>query len=454
MKKIQITQNLKSGLIAIILLVGISLAGANSWSNPTADPKNANSAAPINEGTIGQEKYGSITIGGGYNMSHAPVVTYSPLHVGLNTGSTNLEADTSFYGKLNLLKLVDLNNTSNDQPLCATFEGKVKVCSQGVVFEPVQDVYYTTHSAGTISFPSGGVTGAVKYEVDPALTCTTKATSNTDWGAGTTITGSNNNYSIKFNDWGKYTISMDCGVSGSSTKKTYSVVITIKGKAVATPGSGVNKYRFPNNATLYFSLQGGGASGISATPTSTSCLYGGDGLSSFAHITSSSTWTPNSQSSSNTGATYNSGANVAHAGGGVGAQKIATKNHVIYDYYGFGKHEYCGPAGQGNGQQGKGGNVIINNLSGSSAKSGSDASLNNSSGGCPGSKLSGCSSNQEGKGGDGKVGYYGLGGGGGSYVIGNKTVNANDYVYLYAAGTVAGSSSGYDGKAGFAQFEW
>lgn len=426
-KNSNILNKIKPIFVATLLLVGFAFVAANSWTAPTANPKIVNTKPPVDQGTLNQEKTGALTVGTLTNLAYAPVVTYGPFYVGILDGSNYQEADTTFYGKLNLIKVMsDAGTYTTAQPLCTNYLGKVKVCSQDVLFEPVQEVYFTT--TNVLTYPSGGVTGAVRYKIDSALTCTTISTSGTSWSGGTTLTGSNSNYSVSFNDWGTYILSMSCSVGGSNPK-TYSAVISVKGKVVPTAHNSVQKFQFPTARTLDIFAQGGGA--LAATSSGT-CSNGSDGLSSFAHVTSSSSWSPNSYGGSNQGASYNAGANVVQVGGGIAPINWGSS--------------HCG---QSYGTEGDGGNVISNNLSVSTVHSGGVPS--GGGGGCPGSFLgtSGCSLTEDGSG-----GTWIYGGGGGAYASGKYNISANNYLYLYQGSGVGSSSTSNNGKQGYIYAEF
>lgn len=62
--KTKITQNIKSIILALILVAGIGVVSAYStWTPPTATPPGNNVDRPLNVGTTAQAKNGSLTIG-------------------------------------------------------------------------------------------------------------------------------------------------------------------------------------------------------------------------------------------------------------------------------------------------------------------------------------------------------------------------------------------------------
>ena len=62
--KTKIIQNIKSIILALILIAGVGVVSATStWNNPTATPPGNNVDTPINAGTTAQAKNGSLTLG-------------------------------------------------------------------------------------------------------------------------------------------------------------------------------------------------------------------------------------------------------------------------------------------------------------------------------------------------------------------------------------------------------
>ena len=61
--KTKIMQNIKSVIIVLVLVVGVSYASA-AWTNPPSTPPNGNVDAPINVGSLLQVKSGSLGLGG------------------------------------------------------------------------------------------------------------------------------------------------------------------------------------------------------------------------------------------------------------------------------------------------------------------------------------------------------------------------------------------------------
>lgn len=435
-KHSQIINKIKPVLVATLLLVGFVFVAANNWSAPTANPINSNTKAPVDEGTDLQEKAGTLTVGALSNTAYSPVVTYGPLYVGINDGTNYQEASTTFYGPLNLIKVFsDAGNTTN-APLCTTWQGKVKVCSQDVTFEPVQEVYYTATytSSTTVSFPSGGFTGYVRYKIDPALTCTTISTNNTSWDSVTTLTGSSNNHAVTFTDWGTYQLSMSCSVGGANPK-TYSVVMHIRAKIAPTAYNSVQSFKFPSQRTLTVYAQAGGATGSSNSGT---CANGVDGNYSFVHASSSSSWSYSTSGYGSYG--YDSGANLVQVNGGI-APKNWGSNHC----------------GQSMGDYGIGGPVETNNLSSKTSYSGGNPGSfygGAETGGCPGSLLgTNCNGSDPGTGGTWSSGY---GGGGGAYASGLYQIAQNNYVHVLqgAEATFGSISSMQKGKAGSVLIEF
>lgn len=409
--------NLKPLLVAIVLLVGLSYVSAVPWNEP--DAGSTNTKASIDEGTPNQEKLGSLTIASLINSAHGPVVTFSPFGV----GSSSVSATSNFYGPLNLFGVFD-SSASADTPICTDKDGKVKLCSDKILFSPVSSVYYspTLTTSQTVVFPSGGVDGAVSYSIDPAYSCTTNHNASTDWAQtdwpnGTTLSGSNSNYTVHFSDWGTYVLPIDC-----TNGKSYSVTIDVKGKIKPITSSN-QKFLFPSSKELEIRAQGGG--GDDGGTNSSGCYGNVDGLSAFAHVTGSGTWTPNAISSpSNDGADYNSGANIVHAGGGYGP----TSSSSCY---------------------GKGGDYKTYGSGTSSVTVRNGGTSSGSNGGCPGSNLS-CP-NQDA---DGTGGYGQRGGGGGAYVSLRYTISSGGYLHVYNGGQVGNQGVSGSAKQAALIVEW
>lgn len=426
---------LKPLFIAFILLAGFVAVSAIKWETPLNDPSKDHAGPPILEGGNTQEKTGQLTFASLTNIAHGPVVSYSPLYVGIyddkktptdKSDDIDIVASSKFFGKLNLFNIVDPTATT-DLPLCTDTNGKVKTCSQGVLFEHVLPAYYT--DTNVLTYPSGSskVKGYVKYEIDPSVTCNALPASGTlnktDWGNNTSLTGSNNSYAVTFDDWGSYALQISC-----TNGKTYTANIDIKGKLIPTVYSQVQTFQFPTARTLQIKAQ---ASGSEAGGLNGNTCYGGaDGLPSFVHVSSSSSWTPNSTSSNNKGATYQSGANIIHAGGGTS------------------------PINSGGSCYGHGGTFVQAGSSTTGVTTKYGYNSYGSSGGAGGSGIAigydggnTYDSNTYGGG-----GYGNRGGGGGSYVSASYTIAANNYIYLYQAGGVG--SGGSAGKKGFVTVEW
>lgn len=435
---------LKPLLFAVLLLAGFIVVSANNWSAPSSAPTSNNSSAPINEGTPSQEKKGVLTLGGLLNMAHGPIVTYSPFVV----GDANNAAKASFYGNLNLFGIIDTSDNS-DKPLCTMSNGKVKICSQGVLFEPVKTVYYTDQNNTT--FPtSTGVTGAVKYNIDQSVSCTTVATTNTNWANGTTLTGSNNSYSVIFYDWGEYDLRINC-----TNNKSYVSRIFIKGRGDATPsglvGKDSNQFKYYYNALkLYFSsdrtlqikLVGSGASGVNAI--SSGCKSGIDGEISFAHVTTDANW-----DGYHYGNSFYASPNVAIVDGGKSAKYVSPG-------LGAGCGSYTFKAGVGGTVLWKSGSLntyLGSSLSGYNAGTGSSTPK----GGCSGAHGHvynqpdvGCTDYGSGA----TLSGQGYGGGGAAYVDGMWNIKAGEYLYLFATQGAGSASTGEQGVYGRASVEW
>lgn len=396
MKKNKILNNLKTIFVAVLFFVGVSYVV--SYTSPSSTP----AGGLVDEGTPDQAKEGILMLGGLLNTGFSPIVTHGDLYVGLS--SQNVEADSRFFGDV---YLPNLANGSNNQPICSDVNGQIKLCGQGVIFEPVQDVYYTPTNQVYYST----VTGAVSYKIDPSVSCQTVATSGTSWGT-TTLNGTNTNYSVTFSDWGKYTLSMNC-----SNSKTYSVTINVKGKIIPTSTNSIERFFFSTTRTLELDIVGAGGSGLDVKY---SCQSGDDGFPSFSHITNSNSWTGNSST-----------ANLMSVEGGHGPVRWGS-----------------GCTGFPNNVLGEGGKIVVNssNISQSVITRqgwGEPITWNNRTGkgGCPGSVAtqyeaqSGCTS----KPGSGGRGDHG--GGGGAYMSGKHLISSGNYLYLYVGGSVGSGST-------------
>jgi len=432
MKKIN---TLKPLIFSLILLgsLGVALANGPAWSVP---PTTGDSLPPVNEGTALQDKKGTLSVGTLLNTAFSPLVTYSPFHAGIvkfHPFESILEVETNFYGPLNLYGIVDTNATT-EKPLCTRGDGRVRLCSD-VDFEPVQDIYYT--DTNTVTFPtSTGVTGAVKFAIPGAVTCTTVQTSGTTWPNGTNLSGSSSSYAVKFYDWGRYTLTMNC-----NNNKAYSVTIDIKGKIIPAADGTPKKFLFTQSKVLEIKAQGGGgASGRTYTNNYLYCSGGSDGRSAYAHVTTSSTWNSSSGSLYTRPALYESGANLVHVGGGFGPAGAAySANFNNYSDFTVSNESQC---------FGSGGSKLSynSNMSSVTATNGGDA--RGHQGGCPGANLTSCTSSMDGYG-----GYGEKGGGGGAYVSGLYTIAANNYLYVFK-GAAAHSTMGTAPKPASIIIEW
>lgn len=419
---------IKPLLASFILVVGLSLVVVTSWSGPISTPVNDNTDAPIDTLTPGQEKLGTLSVKSLINTAHGPFITYSPIYVGTpgNWSSKGVNPSAGFYGGVYFPNLAD----TSAKTLCTNASGVVGICSGGVLISAVSDTYYTATitNSQTISWP-GAVTGQVTYDIATNVTCTTQATTNptsTSWGNGTTLIGSGT-VNITFNDWGRYDIVMNCDNS-----RTYKTTIDIKGKLQPPVGS-LKKFTFPSSRDIEIKAQGGGAAAVN----SSYCAGEADGWPAYAHVTNAGSWTPNSTSGAK-GSTYDSGANLAYAGGGHGYDvkrisdgQLFASGTRITGYNCFG---------------GKGGDKLT--MYGSNVTKVVGGNPNGgASGGCPGSNVTSCSRSEDGSGGNGNYG-----GGGGGYVSGTYAMPANYDLYVYAS---ASPSSGTNaGRPASIVVEW
>lgn len=421
--------NIKPVLVAIVLLVGLSFVNAVPWTAPTG----SNTSAPIDEGTPNQEKIGQLTVGALANSAHGPVVTFSPFRA----GSASLDVTSNFYGPLNLFGVFDSSATA-DMPLCTDSNGKVKLCSDKILFAPVSSVYYspTLTTSQTVSFPSGGVTGAVTYSIDSAYSCTTvqakdaitnNTTTDTTWPNGTTLTGSNSSYNVTFNRWGSFILGITC-----TNGKSYTATIDIKGKIKPVNGWSVQKFTFTSNRQLEIKAQGGGGGPSSYYNNGYSCAMSSGGGPAYAHITTASTWTPNSGNYRSYLAPfygkYDSGANTVHAGGGYATDELYSS-----------------------GCRGDGGSYTTYSSSATSVTVRNGATAKGSSGGCPGSSPASCDPKYQ----DGSGGYGNIGGGGGSYVSLKHAINSGENLFvLNAPSSYAGTYNLNSPKPASLIIEW
>lgn len=416
MENTNLKTNIKSLILALVLLVGISFATAQGvWNDATNTPgNNSGIFGPITDGPETQEKDGQLITSGIINNSGA-LVSYANLAVGYDD-SVNHDY-TSFYNKTPAYLFGDTffqknkAPTGNESQLCVNPEGRVKICNS-VDFKAVAPVYYTNTNVTSYPTGSGKVTGYVSYKIGTGQSCTTVATTGTDWAGGQTISGTNTNKAVVFNDWGTYDMKITCdGV-------TYTATIKIGGKIIPTNAGSSTKYTLNLGASRIATIYaiGGGGSGANETG---SCVTGFEGSASSIKIGST---------------------NIVNVGSGFGATAGITSG--------------CTP------KVGSGGNVITNTLSASSPNGGYSGS--NEKGGCSGmpdsnNNLNTCNSGGTvlpyGKGGTGS-GVDAKGGGGGSYVVGNYTLPATGTLTTFVG--IGGGKGGSTpkGQDGYISITW
>ena len=82
--KTKIIQNIKSIILALILVIGVGYVSAQSWTPPTASPPGNNTDTPLNVGNSGQTKSGGLTFNTGGAVNGLIVATGN---VGIGTVS-------------------------------------------------------------------------------------------------------------------------------------------------------------------------------------------------------------------------------------------------------------------------------------------------------------------------------------------------------------------------------
>lgn len=387
--------NIKSLLFALVLLAGISLATAQgTWNDPTNSPGNSSGIfGPITDSDEQQEKEGPLVSSGIVNNSGA-IVSYADLAIGYNSGSSSNKTPAYLFGDVFFQK--NKAPSGNESQICIKPDGKVKVCNI-VDFKEVAPIYYT--NTNVVSYPSSGVTGYVSYKIGTGQSCTTVATTGTDWSGGQTLSGTNTNKAVKFNDWGSYDLKITCdGVAYTST-------IKVGGKIIPTTTGSNTNYTLNLGASRTATMMAVGGGGSAANETG-SCRTGYSGASSSIKIGST---------------------NIATVGGGGGATTGIVSG--------------CTP------KVGSGGSVIAHTLTSSVPNNGYDGI--NEAGGCSGvpdlnNNFNTCNSGGTvlpyGKGGIG-IGSDANGGGGGAYITGMYTLPATDTLT-----TVIGQGGGKGGS--------
>lgn len=124
--KTKITQNIKSIILALILVAGVSYVSASSiWTAPTLPPTGGNTDTPINVGGTLQTKTGSLVVGGVFNAASAAVFDSSITLGGVSKSawpdgldlSTTVNAGSDEVGPLLKYFALDVGGTSYWVPL-------------------------------------------------------------------------------------------------------------------------------------------------------------------------------------------------------------------------------------------------------------------------------------------------------------------------------------------------
>lgn len=459
-----IKKNIKTLLLAVVMLGGLTIATAQGiWTDPTASPVNGNPEAPITQEIESQEKKGGLTSSGIINATGA-LISYSNLDVGYSFGGSSNRPPTYFFGDTFFQMVTTGFGTPAENKICVDSDGKVKLCDNtvntgSVVFQALQDKYYTT--TNTVSFPTSGIVGGVKYQIGSGLTCTTVSTSGTSWPNGQTLSGSSNNYQVTFYDWGTYNLSMNCS-NGGGLSSTYTVTIKVGGRILVDQAI---QYSYKLNlnqdrdAEIYAVSAGG--SGVSS--------------SKMTIGTSSNTGCGTKYGGGDTYAKLTSGKTIVYLYGGDGAQGGRWRNST-------------GTAGGAcPGIPGHKGTVSVNNMTSATDHEGYYGASNDTTNSV-GTTGSGCSGLPDGNGsydtcrksgttaktyGNGGVGVkysdpkttfncalkpdchgWTAGGGGGAYAFGHYTLPANGTLLLYA-GKTGGNQGDYPpGKNGIIIVTW
>src|SRR5574343_45562 len=407
------SNNLKSFLLAVVMLTGLTLVTAQRvWKDaPTGTAPANNVPGLFTTGPEDQEKKGQLITSGIINNS-GDFISFANFDVGGKFGSWDPKTPAYLFGDTYFLKTKFGNSGENE--LCVDPEGKVKVCSKKIIFKPVNDKYYTSNNV--VSFPSGGVTGYVTYDIDPGLSCSRVAKTGTDWSSGL-ISGKSASYAVKFYDWGTYDLQIACG------SNTFTATIKVGGRIIPTTvGSNVS-YTLNLGATRNAYVYAIGAGG-SAALEGGSCTTGYDGRETTVKI-----------------GVVGTPATIVYAGGGKGAEAGIVSG--------------CNP------RNGSGGSVVTNNLTSKTSNNGYSGSAD--LGGCSGApdednKLNTCNSGggnlPYGKGGAGTTGSNDYGGGGGAYASGyyNLPATGTLTVYLGLPGGKGGTTP--KGQQGYASITW
>lgn len=440
--KNKIIKNTKPLFIAVVLLAGFWFAYASIWINPKSDPLVENTKPPVDMATEEQEKEGRLDVGTIVNNSisdDGSFVTLGNFMNGAVGWSLNYTPPAVFYGDVNFFNFK--NTQAKPTKLCSN-QGFLKKCQGNVKFIANAERYET--AVNVVSYPSSNrVTGSVFYQIPVGQECTVIGTNGTSWTTGTKLSGTNLNYSVTFNDWGTYTLAMNCG------SEKPEVTIAVGGK-IETVNSG-QEYSF--NLNLGSSRQatvtafGAGSPGIDSDANG-SCTTVVESEGSYASIGSTTIFDMNG------------------AKRGLGGVSVSSTRKSI-----------CSPG------ESEGGTIKTNALTGSSVAKGNYGTVGRDSGytygGCSGIGISACDRSgytgsiknfsDHGKGGSsqakGKYGLsnrtgnhgYAVAGAGGAYITGSYTLPATGTLKVYA-GRSGGSGIGVgpypSGRDGFVRITW
>lgn len=285
-------QSVKVVILGILLSVGIAYA----WTGPTQSPPNGNAPAPINVGSLTQEKDGGLIFGKLFTGSSTDAtlnVYKNPTTGGVIwggalglTGDANVGRDV-IVGKLSADANQGLDVTDFPAHVCADVDGKLVLCGAPVVV--------VTPGAPTITFTINGTSSVsineqanltvaashpvtLAWSVSGASSCTASAkllnsgadvSSATGWtgsknAAGGTLGATVNNFSTT-----QYQLTCDGDGSASTTTDQASATVTAKlsGSMLDTsPGTGT--FTVPANVISLKTIEvwgGGGAGGDGST---------------------------------------------------------------------------------------------------------------------------------------------------------------------------------------------
>lgn len=291
--------NIKSLLLALLFLVGITFTTAQNWSDPTSNPATNNPPIPITAESDSQSKDGGLVTSGITNIL-GDIVSYSNLCVGNSNssndpcpGSTNYKTPAYFFGPVSFRKLTSGSNVENK--ICVDPAGKLKVCGS-VELKALATSYYTTPNyfeyvggIPTIKYPtisSKRVVGKVSYKT-AGISCTPITNSaTTDWISSSTISGTGTK-DVTFTKWGTHDLEMNC-----NDGQTYKVTIKVGGSFRSSQIGKTEEFNFDfGGSSMAVYVQAVGGSGAGAREYhhkgTNYCIQGADGSASTVTVTSS-----------------------------------------------------------------------------------------------------------------------------------------------------------------------